>query len=165
LPSGPGPVRRKAAPHTARAPPDPGRCPATCDRAPETPPMQPLRPQSKARSAVSVQTTPSSSCRLSRSLRLDGAKKTIETFWKDAAQLRVHMLSSRDARTSSVEQNLDGKPPWNSRESAGPDDKGHSSNRSLREWVKLTQARCEPNCVCTLAPSAEASASPSIQHT
>ena len=53
---------------------------------------------------------------------------------------------------------MDGKPPWNSRESAGPDDKGHSSKRLLREWVKLTQSRSEPNCTCTLAPSAEASA-------
>src|SRR6266446_1816111 len=37
-------------------------------------------------------------------------------------------------KTSSDEQNLDGEPAWDGRESAGPDDRGHNSARSPREW-------------------------------
>src|SRR5690242_18411575 len=97
--------------------------------------MRRLRRSSKARSAVAMQTTPSSSCRLSRLPRLDDrANKTMEMRRGNAGQTFVHMLSPGDPKTSSVEQNLDGEPSWDGRESAGPDDRGHISPRSPREW-------------------------------
>jgi hypothetical protein len=65
---------------------------------------------------------------------MDVAGDTTETFWRDAIQLLVHMLSSRGQKTSSVEQSLDGEPPLYSRESAGPDDGGRKTARLLREW-------------------------------
>jgi hypothetical protein len=66
--------------------------------------------------------------------RLDSTNETTGTFGRNAAQISVHVLSPRDPKTSSVEQNLDGEPSWDGRESAGPDGRGHNSARSPREW-------------------------------
>src|SRR5215831_8300817 len=56
------------------------------------------------------------------------------------------MPSSRDRKTSSVEQNLDEEPPWDGRESAGPDDKGHNSAILDREWSNCRRPGYLPNC-------------------
>src|SRR5690242_5968023 len=79
------------------------------------------------------QTTPGSSCRLSRSPVPGQANVPATESWREAAQMLVHFLSPRDQKTSSVEQNLDDQPSWDSRESAGPDDKGHIARRSPRD--------------------------------
>src|SRR5258707_14886215 len=90
-------------------------------------------------------TTPGSFCRLSPlprpddRARLDGASETTGTFGRNVAQLSVHMLSPRDPKTSSVEQNLDGEPSWDGRESAGPDNRGHGSAELTARVVNLTQ--------------------------
>jgi hypothetical protein len=49
------------------------------------------------------------------------------------------MLSSRDPKTSRVEQNLDSEPSWDGRESASPDDRGDGSAEITARVVKLTQ--------------------------
>src|SRR5258708_15233807 len=63
-----------------------------------------------------MQTTPSSSCRLSRFRRAERAPtatKNSGTFRRNAAHMSVQMLSPRGPTTSSSEQNLDGEPSWN----------------------------------------------------
>jgi hypothetical protein len=72
-------------------------------------------------------------------------------YWREAAQMLVHFLSPRDQKTPSVEQNLDDKPSWESRESAGPDDKGHGSARSLREWSNRRRLAGIRTCIASPA--------------
>src|SRR3982074_2203978 len=116
-----------AAPHTGRELRDPGRCPETYGRPPENPPMQRLQPSSKARSGVAMQTTPSSSCCLSRLHRTERVPtpptETSGTFRRSAAHMTVQTLNPRGPTTSSGEQNLDGEPSLECRGSAGPDDR------------------------------------------
>jgi hypothetical protein len=64
--------------------------------------------------------------------RID-ANETTETFRRNAAQTFVHMLSSRDPQTPSVEQNLDSELSWEGRGSAGPDTTTLTQPRSPRE--------------------------------
>src|SRR5690242_2814672 len=53
----------------------------------------------------------------------------------------------RRSKDLSVEQNLDGEPSWDGRESAGPDDKGHISPRSPREWSNCRRLTGIRTCI------------------
>jgi hypothetical protein len=63
------------------------------------------------------------------------------------------MLSPGDPKTSSVEQNLDGEPSWDGRESAGPDDRGDISPRSPREWSNCRRLAGIGTCVALTSMS------------
>jgi hypothetical protein len=71
--------------------------------------------------------------RLNDRTHLIDANETTETFRRNAAQTFVHVLSSRDPQTPSVEQNLDSELSWEGRGSAGPDTTNITQPRSPRE--------------------------------